>query len=62
MVCFFSAHINEYAGKSQFVISGIRLVSEEEIKDKKFYRSAPLSEEELRTKIKTIFIKYPTKF
>ena len=61
MVCFFSAHINEYAGKSQFVISGSRLVSEEEMKDKKFYRSAPLSEEELRTKIKNYIHKISNK-
>lgn len=51
-VFLFNAHINEYAGKAQFVISAIKPVTEEEIKNMKFYRSAPVSEEELRTNIK----------
>lgn len=49
----FKAHINEYVGKPQFVITSIREVSEEEIKDRKFYRTAPLSEEVLRKNIET---------
>lgn len=56
-VFFFNAHINEYAGKAQYVITGIKAVSEEEIKDKKFYRSAPMTEEELRCGIKNFIRK-----
>lgn len=52
-VFHFNAHINEYAGKTQFVINGIRAVTDEEIKDKNFYRSAPLTEEDLRNGIKS---------
>ncbi len=60
-VFMFNAHINEYAGKAQFVISAIRQVSEEEVKTMKFYRSAPLSEEELRTNIKSYIHKIENK-
>ena len=60
-VFMFNAHINEYAGKAQFVISAIKQVSEEEVKTMKFYRSAPLSEEELRTNIKSYIHKIENK-
>ena len=60
-VFLYNAHINEYAGKAQFVISAIRQVSEEEVKTMKFYRSAPLSEEELRTNIKSYIHKIENK-
>lgn len=49
----FKAHINEYAGKAQFVINAITEVSEEEVNLKDFYRSAPLDEDNLRTAIKS---------
>ena len=51
-VFLFHAHINEYAGKAQFVISAITPTTDEEIKSMKFYRSAPISEEELRQLLK----------
>lgn len=60
-VFLYNAHINEYAGKAQFVISAIKQVSEEEVKTMKFYRSAPLSEEELRTNIKAYIHKIENK-
>ena len=60
-VFLFNAHINEYAGKAQFVISGIKAVTEEEIKTMKFYRSAPVSEEELRLNIKAYIHKIENK-
>lgn len=60
-VFLYNAHINEYAGKAQFVISAIKQVSEDEVKTMKFYRSAPLSEEELRTNIKAYIHKIENK-
>lgn len=60
-VFLFNAHINEYAGKAQFVISAIRTVTDEEIKTMKFYRSAPISEEELRLNIKSYIHKIENK-
>ena len=51
-VYFFIAHINEYNGKAQFVVTGVRKVEEGEIHITDFYRSAPLSEEDLRNGIK----------
>lgn len=57
----FNAHINEYAGKAQFVISAITPTTDEEVKSMKFYRSAPISEEELRTNIKTYIHKIENK-
>ena len=60
-VFLYNAHINEYAGKAQFVISSIKTVSEDEIKTMKFYRSAPISEEDLRKNIKTYIHKIENK-
>ena len=60
-VFFFNAHINEYAGKPQFVVSAIRAVSEEEIKERKFYRTAPIEEEDLRVAIKNYIHKISNK-
>ena len=60
-VFLFNAHINEYAGKAQFVISAIKVVSEEEVKTMKFYRSAPITEEELRSNIKSFIHKIENK-
>lgn len=51
-VYYFEAHINEYAGKAQFVIKSARIVKEDEIDKRDFYRSAPLTEEHLRKEIK----------
>ncbi len=52
IVYHFNARINEYGGKRQFVITQIRDINEGEVNLKDFYRYAPISEEELRTKIK----------
>ena len=57
----FNAHINEYAGKSQFVISMINKVEDGEIDIKAFYRSAPLKEDELRNCIKSYIHKINNK-
>jgi 3'-5' exoribonuclease len=51
-VYFFTSHVNSYAGKTQYVISGIRAVEQSEIDVHQFYRSAPLTEIELRDHIK----------
>ncbi|MCM1513782.1 MAG: HD domain-containing protein [Anaeroplasma bactoclasticum] len=51
-VFYFIAHINEYVGKPQFVITGVKKVDESEIDVKRFYRTAPLPEENLRNGIK----------
>lgn len=51
-VYFFEAHINEYAGKAQFVVREIRKPEDGEYDKKEFYRSAPVTEEALRTEIK----------
>ncbi len=51
-VYYFEAHINEYGGKPQFVIKNARLVNDDEINKREFYRSAPLTEEHLRIEIK----------
>lgn len=57
MVYAFEAHINEYAGKTQFVIRNIREIEEEEIDKTLFYRSAPMKEATLRTEIKRYIFK-----
>lgn len=49
----FQAHINEYNGKAQFVVTSIKKVDENEVNISDFYRSAPLSEDELRNSIKS---------
>lgn len=51
-VYHFTAHINEYASKKQFVINAVREVLEGEVDMKQFIKSAPLTEENLRTGIK----------
>ena len=51
-VFHFKAHINEYAGKAQYVINGLEVPNENEVNIKDFYRSAPITEEDLRTGIK----------
>ncbi len=52
-VFMFKAHINEYAGKAQFVINAVTKPNEEEVSVKDFYRKAPLTEEDLRQGIKS---------
>ncbi len=52
-VYLFSAHVNEYAGKAQYVIKNIEEVSEGEIDSAKFFKSAPLSKDELNKGIKS---------
>lgn len=56
-IYFFEAHINEYAGKTQFVIKNARAIEENEIDKKIFYRSAPITEEHLRMEIKRYITK-----
>ena len=51
-VYFFTAHINEYANKKQFVINAIRIPSESEVDMKNFVKCAPIPEEQIRTGIK----------
>ena len=51
-IYYFTAHINEYAGKAQYVINGLEVPNENEVNIKDFYRSAPITEEDLRTGIK----------
>lgn len=51
-VFHFQAHINEYNGKAQFVVTSIKKIETDEINVSDFYRSAPLSEDELRNNIK----------
>lgn len=48
----FIAHVNEYAGKAQYVVKSIDIVAEGEIDTSKFYKSAPLPKEELNAGIK----------
>lgn len=48
----FAAHINEYAGKMQYVIRSINIVDENEVDVEQFYRKAPLSEDNLKNGIK----------
>lgn len=47
----FEAHINEYAGKMQYVIRSIQEIKED-VDTSKFFRSAPLSGEYLKNSIK----------
>lgn len=49
----FTAHVNEYAGKAQYVIKNIELVEDGEIDSSKFFKSAPLSKDELNKGIKS---------
>ncbi len=51
-VFFFHAHINEYNAKPQFVVTSVRKVIENEVNVSDFYRTAPLSEDDLRQGIK----------
>jgi 3'-5' exoribonuclease len=55
-VYLFDAHVNEYAGKMQYVIKAIKAVEPGEIEVNKFFKSAPLSKDELNKGIK-IYIK-----
>lgn len=57
----FVAHINEYAGKAQFVVTSIQIPQENEVNVKDFYRSAPITEETLRTGIKKYIHKIENK-
>ena len=49
----FTAHVNEYAGKAQYVIKNIEIVDSSEIDVSKFFKTAPLSKEDLNKGIKT---------
>ncbi len=51
-IYYFEAHINEYASKAQFVVKVVRKIQEGEIDKNLFYRSAPITEENLRKEIK----------
>ena len=48
----FIAHVNEYAGKAQYVIKSIEIVQEGEVDTSKFFKTAPLSKEVLNAGIK----------
>ena len=48
----FTAHVNEYAGKAQYVIKNIELVEDGEIDTSKFFKSAPISKDDLNKGIK----------
>lgn len=48
----FIAHVNEYAGKAQYVIKSIEIVQEGEVDTSKFFKTAPLSKEALNAGIK----------
>lgn len=48
----FNARINEYGGKMQFVVTQINDLKDGEVELSEFYRSAPLSEAELRNNLK----------
>lgn len=52
-VYLFDAHVNEYAGKTQYVIKGIREIKPDEIDESLFFKTAPMSKEELNKGIKT---------
>ena len=49
----FTAHVNEYAGKAQYVIKNIETISEDEIDVSKFFKCAPLSKDDLNKGIKS---------
>ena len=49
----FTAHVNEYAGKAQYVIKNIETISEDEIDISKFFKCAPLSKADLNKGIKS---------
>lgn len=49
----FTAHVNEYAGKAQYVIKNIEIITEDEIDASKFFKCAPLSKDELNKGIKS---------
>ena len=51
-VYYFTAHINEYMNKKQFVINSIREAEENEVNMKNFVKAAPIPEEQIRVGIK----------
>ncbi len=52
-VYLFDAHVNEYAGKTQYVIKGIKEVQEGELDESAFFKTAPMTKEELNKGIKS---------
>lgn len=52
-VYLFTAHVNEYAGKIQYVVTGVKIPEEGEVDESLFFKSAPLSKEELNKGIKS---------
>lgn len=55
-IYLFDAHVNEYAGKMQFVINGVHVVELDSETESRFFKTAPLSKEELNHGIK-VYIK-----
>ena len=55
-VYLFDAHVNEYAGKMQYVIKSIKAIEPGEVEVSKFFKTAPLSKDELNKGIK-VYIK-----
>ncbi len=47
------AHVNEYAGKIQYVVSSIKEVDPNQVNIDEFYKTAPMSKEELNKGIKS---------
>ena len=52
----FTVKVNDYAGKNQIIIGQVEDVDPNQVELSSFYKSAPISEEQLRTEIKS-FIK-----
>lgn len=50
----FTVKVNDYAGKNQIIIGHVEDINPGEVDLSVFYKSAPLSEETLRTEIKTV--------
>ena len=50
----FTVKVNDYAGKNQIIIGHVEDVNPGDVDLSTFYKSAPLSEEVLRTEIKTV--------
>lgn len=55
-IYLFTAHVNEYAGKIQYVITSVKDVPLDEESQAQFFKTAPLSKEELTKGIK-VYIK-----
>lgn len=57
----FTAHVNEYAGKIQFVIKTLRSVAAGEVNEDEFFKSAPMPKDDLIKNIKMYIKKIDNK-